>query len=121
MEIEQVYQEASVYQDTWQFIAVIGIIIAAAAVVLFGWYVVTFFIERKRRNEIASVRSERDAYKRKYGAALESNAALTAENITLRGINLALEAINDELSGDNEQLQKGVTVMHIRGRKIEVL
>lgn len=121
MEIEQVYQETSIYQDTWQVLAVLGIIIAAAAVVLFGWYVVTYFIERKRSSDVENARAARDLYKMKYSAAMRDNTALTAENIVLRGLNLALDAENKDLHGENHELQEGRTVIHIRGRKIEVL
>ena len=78
-------------------------------------------INRKRKSDIAQVAAECNAYKLKYSAACERVASLTAENIVLRGLNHAIEAENNELRGENTDLQEGKTVIHLRGRKIEVL
>jgi len=107
--------------ETLQTICTLLLIVAAAVLVVLIIRTVLEFINRKRKNEIAQLREEKAVIRAKLTLSQTRCADLYSENIVLRGLNFALDAENKELHGENKDLQKGKTVMHIRGRKVDTL
>ena len=107
--------------EALQTICTLLLIVAAAVLVVLIIRTVLEFINRKRKSEIAQLREEKAVIRAKLTLSQTRCADLYSENIVLRGLNLALDAENKDLHGENHELQEGRTVIHIRGRKIEVL
>lgn len=109
------------FKDGLQTLLFMLILIAGALTGALIVRTVFDIINRKRKSEIAQLREEKAVIRAKLTLSQTRCADLYSENIVLRGLNLALEAENKELHGENTEMRKGTTVMHIRGRKIEVL
>lgn len=108
-------------KDVLQTLLFMLIPIAGALTVALIVRTVFDIINRKRKSEIAQLREEKAVIRANLTLSQTRCADLYSENIVLRGLNLALEAENNELRGENTDLQEGKTVIHIRGRKVEVL